>query len=56
MDKIKNYMPDTNDSTSISTKEITGISKDAKGNLWFSTDRGGICYYAVDKDYFITFS
>lgn len=30
--------------------------QDSKGRVWFSTDRGGICYYNEEKDNFVTYS
>lgn len=40
----------------ISSNSVSSISKDSKGNLWFATDRGGICKYDIKTQMFTSFS
>lgn len=43
-------------STSISTNEVTGISEDSQGFLWFSTDRGGLLRFNPETETFRTYT
>ena len=40
----------------ISSNSVSSISFDHKGNLWFATDRGGICHYDLQTKRFTTYS
>lgn len=51
-----NYKHLPNDSTSIGTNEVTGISEDSKGFLWFSTDRGGLSRFNPQTGTFRTYT
>ena len=44
------------DSTSIGTNEVTGISEDSKGFIWFSTDRGGLLRFNPETGRFRTYT
>lgn len=55
-DGIINYKHIEGDSTSIGTNEVTGISEDSSGRLWFSTDRGGLSCFFPDKGTFRTYT
>lgn len=35
---------------------MSDIMQDSRARLWFSTDRGGICFYDKEKDIFKTYS
>ncbi len=41
---------------SISSNSISSISFDHLGNLWFATDRGGLCHYDLKSKRFTTYS
>ena len=43
-------------SHSISSNSISSLMQDSKGNVWFSTDRGGLCRYNPKEDNFTRFS
>lgn len=44
------------DKNSISSNSVSSISIDHKGNLWFATDRGGLCHYDLKTKQFTTYS
>lgn len=54
-DKITHYQHDASDSTTVSSNDITSVSADHKGNLWFGTDRGGLCCYDFAKNVFASY-
>lgn len=54
--KLKQYLHNDDDSTSISSNDVSSMTFDHKGRLWFSTDRGGICVYNASNDNFKTYS
>lgn len=39
----------------ISSNSVSSIMQDSKGNIWLSTDRGGICRYNEAQDNFTSF-
>ncbi len=43
-------------SHSISSNSISSLMQDSKGNVWLSTDRGGLCRYNPKEDNFTRFS
>lgn len=45
-----------NDRNSISSNSVSSISFDRQGNLWFATDRGGLCQYDIRRGRFTTYS
>ncbi len=53
--KITHYQHDASDSTSVSSNDITSVSADHKGNLWFATDRGGLCCFDFGKNGFTAY-
>lgn len=55
-DEVRNFKYNEQDSTSIGTNQITGISEDSMGNVLFSSDRGGISRYNREQDNFTTYS
>ena len=52
----KNYSYKEGVDNSLSSNSVSSIMQDSKGNIWFSTDRGGICRYNEAQDDFTTFS
>ena len=55
-DQMVKYQCVPGDSTSIGTNEVTGISEDSKGLLWFSTDRGGLLCFNPETGRFRTYT
>ena len=55
-DETVNYLHIEGDSTSIGTNEVTGISEDSQGFLWFSTDRGGLSCFSPQTGTFRTYT
>ncbi len=44
------------DNSSLSSNSVSNIKESSSGEIWFSTDRGGICRYNKDENNFTTFS
>jgi signal transduction histidine kinase/ligand-binding sensor domain-containing protein/DNA-binding response OmpR family regulator len=55
-DKINHYTHNINDSASLSSNSVSGITETSFGDIWFATDRGGICLYNNQSDNFTSFS
>lgn len=53
---LRVFTSHSGDTTSLSSNSVSSITVDAKGDIWFSTDRGGICRYNSKEDNFTTFS
>lgn len=53
-EKIINYLPGP--ANSISSNSVSSITLDHAGNLWFSTDRGGISYFNLKTRRFTNYS
>jgi ligand-binding sensor domain-containing protein/signal transduction histidine kinase len=52
---FKNYFPDKNDSTSLSSSFVLQILEDSHHNLWIGTFDNGLCWYDRENDRFIRF-
>lgn len=52
----KDGTSDKTPSQSISSNSISSLMQDSKGNVWLSTDRGGLCRYNPKEDNFTRFS
>lgn len=52
----KKYEYKENEAHSLSSNSVSSVMEDSRGRIWFSTDRGGICYYNEVHDNFTTFS
>ena len=52
----KDGASDKAQSHSISSNSISSLMQDSKGNVWLSTDRGGLCRYNPKEDNFTRFS
>lgn len=52
----KEGAPDETPTQSISSNAINSLMQDSKGNIWLSTDRGGLCRYNMKEDNFTRFS
>lgn len=50
------YLNNTKDKTSLSSNSVSSITETTSGEIWFSTDRGGICRYNRSKNNFTSFS
>ena len=44
------------DDVSLSSNSVSNIKETSSGEIWFSTDRGGVCRYNKTEDNFTTFS
>lgn len=54
--QVRTYTENPEDSLSLSSNSVSSITIGRKGEVWFSTDRGGICRYNRSTDNFTTFS
>lgn len=54
--QIQSYIANPGDTLSLSSNSVSSITVGRKGEVWFSTDRGGICRYNRATDDFTTFS
>jgi signal transduction histidine kinase/ligand-binding sensor domain-containing protein len=53
--KIKQYVKDVNDFTTLATNAVKFIFEDSKKNLWIGCYGGGLCKFIRDKEEFIHF-
>jgi signal transduction histidine kinase/ligand-binding sensor domain-containing protein/CheY-like chemotaxis protein/AraC-like DNA-binding protein len=53
---IKHYTNDIGDLSSLSSNAVSSVIETSLGDIWFSTDRGGICRYNKKMDNFTSFS
>ena len=54
---IKHYTTDSAPAGhAISSNAVSSLMQDSKGNIWLSTDRGGLCRYNAKTDDFTRFS
>lgn len=56
INSYRNYAYEEGKENSLSSNSVSAIMQDHKGNVWFSTDRGGICRYNEAQDNFTTYS
>ena len=49
------YAFDENYSNGLRSNSVSAVSEDRSGNIWISTDRGGLSRYMPDTDSFITY-
>jgi signal transduction histidine kinase/DNA-binding response OmpR family regulator len=54
--QIRHYTCNIEDLSSLSSNSVSSITETSLGELWFSTDRGGICRYNEQTDNFTSFS
>lgn len=54
--KIKHFMHREGDSTTISSNSVSNVMETSRGQIWFSTDRGGVCRFNKNDDTFTTYS
>lgn len=54
--KLRKFTSHTNDSTTLSSNSVSSITVDSRGDIWFATDRGGVCRYNSQKGNFTTFT
>ena len=50
------YLNNIEDKTTLSSNSVSSITETTSGEIWFSTDRGGICRYNKNKNNFTSFS
>lgn len=53
--KFKSYVYSEGSANGLRSNSISAFMEDSRGNIWVSTDRGGISRYDKDKDGFTTF-
>ena len=53
---IKHFMHVEGDTTSISSNSVSNVIETSRGEIWFSTDRGGVCRFNKQSETFSTFS
>lgn len=53
---VKRYKNQPGDPHSLSSNSVSSIMQDSKGQIWFSTDRGGICRFNAEDESFTRFS
>ena len=54
--RVRTFTTHYGDNTSLSSNSVSSITVDSRGDVWFATDRGGICRYNSERDDFTTFS
>lgn len=52
---VSHFVAGTKENT-LSSNSVSSMTEDHLGQIWFSTDRGGICVYQKDKDEFKRYS
>ena len=50
--EVHRYEPQPDDERSLSSSSVSALFEDSNGNIWVSTDRGGICRYRPSTDDF----
>ncbi|MBQ9285616.1 MAG: response regulator [Bacteroidaceae bacterium] len=50
--RLEHYTPNPNNPHSLSSGSVSAVFEDSRGNIWLSTDRGGICRYRPETDDF----
>ncbi|MBD5228899.1 MAG: response regulator [Bacteroidales bacterium] len=54
--EIRHYTHDSNDPKSLSSNSVSNAIETSRGEIWFSTDRGGICRFNPVDESFTTYS
>ncbi|MDP4239884.1 MAG: two-component regulator propeller domain-containing protein [Bacteroidota bacterium] len=52
----RHYVNRIDDKSSLSSNSVSSITETTSGEIWFATDRGGICRYNKNKNNFTSFS
>ena len=50
--KIEHYTNQINVKSSLSSNSVSNIMETSNGDIWFATDRGGICKYNSKENNF----
>lgn len=53
---VKHYMHHEGDAKSLSSNSVSNVTETSRGELWFSTDRGGVCRFNKSDETFTTYS
>lgn len=53
--RISHFTHDENDSTTISSNSVSNAMETSRGQIWFSTDRGGICRFNPKDETFTSY-
>lgn len=54
--EIRHYTHNANDPKSLSSNSVSNVLETSHGQIWFSTDRGGICVFNPADETFTTYS
>lgn len=54
--EVRHYTHDENNPASLSSNSVSNIIETSRGQLWFSTDRGGICVFNPKDETFTSYS
>lgn len=54
--QLRHYTHDENNATSLSSNSVSNVIETSRGQLWFSTDRGGICVFNPKDESFTSYS
>lgn len=54
--EIRHYTHDEDNPASLSSNSVSNVIETSRGQLWFSTDRGGICVFNPKDETFRSFS
>lgn len=54
--EVRHFTHDENDPKSISSNSVSNVMETSRGQIWFSTDRGGICVFDPKTETFKTYS
>ncbi|MBR1804477.1 MAG: response regulator [Muribaculaceae bacterium] len=54
--KIKHFTHQEGNTSTISSNSVSNVMETSRGEIWFSTDRGGVCRFNKNNDTFTTFS
>ncbi|KXB37228.1 response regulator receiver domain protein [Bacteroidales bacterium KA00344] len=53
--RVSHFTHHADDPKSLSSNDVSSVTIDHLGNLWFATDRGGICKYDAQLDHFVSY-
>ena len=53
---VKHYLHQEGNGKSLSSNSVSNITETSRGEIWFATDRGGVCRFNKGDETFTTFS
>lgn len=54
--EVRHFTHDENDPSTISSNSVSNVMETSRGQIWFSTDRGGICVFDPKTETFKSYS